>query len=58
MAPYVPGPRYPSASGAWQRAEHLQSQARSYPAVKPDKFVASASTSKHLSRQAPAAVGH
>lgn len=53
MAPYVPGPRYPSASGS-AAASGTSSISRPdpYPAVKPDRFVASASTSKHLSQQA------
>lgn len=53
MAPYVPGPRYPSAPGS-AAASGTSSMPRPdpYPAVKPDKFVASASTSKHLTRQA------
>lgn len=53
MAPYVPGPRDPSAFGS-VAASGTSSIPRPdpYPAVKPDKFVASASASKRLSRQA------
>ncbi|BFH14720.1 hypothetical protein WJ0W_001122 [Paenibacillus melissococcoides] len=53
MAPYVPGPRYPSAPGsAAASGTSPISRPDPYPPVKPDKFVASASTSKQLSRQA------
>lgn len=53
MGPYVPGSRYPSAPGsAAASGTYSLSRPAPYPEVKPGKFITSASTSKHLSRQA------